>query len=186
MRLLANMWLKMSGWKVVAPALPAPPFIFIGAPHTSNWDFLLLMVAVFHLRMDIRWMGKHTLFPPLIGSVMHWCGGIPVNRTRAYNVVGKMTTLLQEKPETILCIPPEGTRGQVKQWKTGFYRIAAQAQVPILMAAIDAENKQLRLLGEFKPSGDLDRDMQEILQHYQGMKGLRPENSASPLEGSAD
>jgi len=179
LRFLSNCWLKLKGWQVHAQSLPAPPFIFIGAPHTSNWDFLLLMVAVFHLRMDIRWMGKHTLFPPFIGRVMLWFGGIPVNRTKAYKMVDKMVLMLEENPQTILCIPPEGTRGRVTQWKTGFYLIAEKAEVPILMAAIDAENKQLRIIGEFKPTGDLDQDMIAIRKHYQGFKGLNPENTSS-------
>jgi 1-acyl-sn-glycerol-3-phosphate acyltransferase len=137
------------------------------------------MVAVFNLRMDIRWMGKHTLFPPLLGRIMLWFGGIPVNRTKAYNMVGKMVTMLEENPQTILCIPPEGTRGKVTQWKTGFYRIAEKAGVPILMAAIDAENKQLRVIGEFKPTGDLDQDMMAIRKQYQEFKGINPENTST-------
>ena len=165
--------------KGLASSGPVPPFIFIGAPHTSNWDFLLLMVAVFHLRMDIRWMGKHTLFPPLLGTVMLWFGGIPVNRTKAYNMVDKMVTMLAKNPQTILCVSPEGTRAKVSQWKPGFYRIAEKAGVPILMAAIDAENKQLRIIGEFKATGDLDQDMIAIRKHYQGFKGLNPENSST-------
>lgn len=94
-------------------------------------------------------------------------------------MVDKMAARLQENPETILCIPPEGTRGKVSEWKTGFYRIAEQAGVPILMAAIDAENKQLRLIGEFKPTGDLEQDIMDIRKHYEGLKGLRPENTFS-------
>jgi len=87
--------------------------------------------------------------------------------------------MLEENPQIILCIPPEGTRGRVTQWKTGFYRIAEKAEVPILMAAIDAENKQLRIIGEFKPTGDLDQDMIAIRKHYQGFKGLNPENTST-------
>jgi len=181
LRLLANGWLKIAGWRVVAPEVPRPPFIFIGAPHTSNWDFLLLMVGIFHLRLDVHWLGKHTLFPVGLGWFMRWLGGIPVNRSRAHNMVPRMATLLRDEPDTILCIPPEGTRSRVSTWKTGFYHIAAQADVPILMAAIDAENRELRLLGQFHPEGDVDSDMARIREQYRGLKGLRPEN-ATPLE----
>lgn len=176
LRGIANTCLKILGWKVNAPGLPQPPYVFIGAPHTSNWDFLLLIAGVLNQRMDIRWMGKHTLFPPVLGAVMRWMGGIPVNRTRAHSMVPRMSALLKQNPDTILCIPPEGTRSKVTQWKTGFYHIAQQAGVPILMTAIDAENKQLRFLGEFKPSGDIESDLKQIQAYYRGMKGIRPEN----------
>ena len=177
LRFIANCCLKIGGWHVEADDLPPTPYVFIGAPHTSNWDFMLLIAGVLHLRMDIRWMGKHPLFPPLIGAVMRWMGGIPVNRTKAHSMVSRMADLIREEPETILCIPPEGTRSKVKAWKTGFYHIARQAKVPILLAAIDAENKKLRILGEFKPGDDLDSDMQSIQAAYEGLKGIRPENT---------
>jgi 1-acyl-sn-glycerol-3-phosphate acyltransferase len=177
LRFIANSCLKLSGWRVEANDLPSTPYVFIGAPHTSNWDFMLLLAGVLHLHLDIRWMGKHTLFPPLIGAVMRWMGGIPVNRSKAHNVVARMAGLIKENPKTILCIPPEGTRSRVTEWKTGFYRIASQAEVPIILTAIDAENKTLRLLGEFRPGDDLDSDMQRIQAAYKGLKGIRPENT---------
>jgi 1-acyl-sn-glycerol-3-phosphate acyltransferase len=180
LRLIANAWLKLAGWRVNAPEVPAPPFLFIGAPHTSNWDFMLLLAGVLHLRLDVRWMGKHTLFPRGLGWFMRWLGGIPVNRTRAHNMVPRMATLLREHPETILCVPPEGTRSKVREWKTGFYHIADQAGVPILMAAVDAEHRQLLMLGQFHPSGDVDEDMVKIREHYRPFKGIRPENASDP------
>jgi len=182
LRGIANGWLKILGWEVKASGLPQPPYVFIGAPHTSNWDFLLLIAGVLNQGMDIHWMGKHALFPPVLGAVMRWMGGIPVNRAKAHNMVSRMAALLKENPDTILCIPPEGTRSKVTQWKTGFYHIAQQADVPILMAAIDAENKQLIFLGEFKPSGDIEKDLPEIQDYYRGMKGIRPENFAGAEE----
>jgi len=181
LRGLANGWLRLSGWRVEAPEVPAPPFIFIGAPHTSNWDFLLLMVGIFHLRLDVHWLGKHTLFPSGLGWFMRWLGGIPVRRDRAHNMVARLSAMMQESPDTILCIPPEGTRSSVKAWKTGFYHIAKQAGVPILMAAIDAENRQLRLLGQFHPTGDVARDIADLQARYSTFRGLRPEN-ATPVE----
>lgn len=180
LRLLANAWLKIAGWRVVARNIPDPPFIFIGAPHTSNWDFFLLLAGVLHTGLDVRWMGKHTLFPPGLGWFMRWLGGIPVNRSRAHNMVPRMAALLKAEPGTILCIPPEGTRSRVKEWKTGFYHIAAQARVPILMAVIDAERRQLRMLGEFHPGGDIEQDMAAIRARYREFRGLKPENASLP------
>jgi 1-acyl-sn-glycerol-3-phosphate acyltransferase len=172
-RFLANICLKMLGWRVEPGTLPPPPYIVIGAPHTSNWDFLFLMCAIFHLRLDVKWMGKHTLFPRGLGWLMRWLGGIPVNRTRAHNMVGKMAELIRSHPDTILCIPPEGTRSAVKEWKTGFYHIASQSGVPVVMAAIDAEQKSLRVLGHVEPSGDVDTDLPQIKKMYINIKGIR-------------
>jgi 1-acyl-sn-glycerol-3-phosphate acyltransferase len=172
-RLLANGCLRILGWRVKAGPLPPAPFVVIGAPHTSNWDFLFLMCAIFHLRLDIKWMGKHTLFPTGLGWLMRWLGGIPVNRTRAHNMVGKMADLIKTRPDTILCIPPEGTRSAVREWKTGFYHIASKADVPVVLAAIDAERKELRVLGEFRPSGDIDSDLPQIKNKYSNIKGIR-------------
>jgi 1-acyl-sn-glycerol-3-phosphate acyltransferase len=107
---------------------------------------------------------------------MCWLGGIPVNRTKAHNMVSRMAERLKTNPSTILCIPPEGTRSKVKEWKSGFYFIARKAGVPILMAAIDSERRELKLMGEFIPSGDLDKDLRLIKSHYQGIKGINPEN----------
>lgn len=87
-----------------------------------------------------------------------------------------MAGMLKTQPDTILCIPPEGTRSKVREWKSGFYYIAREAQVPILMAAIDAENRELKLLGEFMPSEDLESDMLRIKAQYDGLKGINPEN----------
>jgi 1-acyl-sn-glycerol-3-phosphate acyltransferase len=77
----------------------------------------------------------------------------------------------------VLCIPPEGTRKKVQRWKTGFYRIAHGAGVPIMLTVIDAEGKSLRLLDIFYPTGDIDRDLPLIQRHYVGFRGLRPENA---------
>ena len=91
-------------------------------------------------------------------------------------MVSRMAERLKTNPSTILCIPPEGTRSKVKEWKSGFYFIARKAGVPILMAAIDSERRELKLMGEFIPSGDLDKDLRLIKSHYQGIKGINPEN----------
>ena len=154
-----------------------PPFVFIGAPHTSNWDFLLLVSAMLTLKLDARWIGKHTLFRFPFGGLMRWMGGIPVNRSNAHNRVADLIAAFAQNPALIICISPEGTRKKVGRWHTGFYRIACGAGVPIHMAVIDAEHKELRSLGIFHPSGDVDRELPLIQRHYRGFHGLRPENA---------
>jgi 1-acyl-sn-glycerol-3-phosphate acyltransferase len=169
--------LRAFGWKVVPTDRMQPPFVFLGAPHTSNWDFLLLMAAMLVLRLDVRWLGKHTLFRFPFGGLMHWLGGIPVNRSRAHNTVADLVAAFAKDPGLSLCIPPEGTRKKVERWKTGFYRIAHGAGVPIMLTVIDAEGKTLRLLEVFRPTGDIDCELPQIQRHYLGFRGLRPENA---------
>lgn len=182
LRCVAGLGLKLSGWKLDLSEMPQPPFVFIGAPHTSNWDFLLMLGAVFYLKLDCRWLGKDSLFKPPFGSLMRWLGGIPVDRSRANNAVQQTALLFQRHQDLVICIPPEGTRKKVAKWKTGFYFIALEAKVPIAMTVIDAENRCIRFLGTYSPSGDAEREIREIQRHYGGYRGLIPENACELLE----
>jgi 1-acyl-sn-glycerol-3-phosphate acyltransferase len=185
LRSLARGWLWTVGWKVDVPEQPRPPFVFIGAPHTSNWDLVYMMAAMLVLKLDIHWIGKHTLFRFPCGGLMRWLGGIPVDRTRSNNLVATTVQAFISNPRLILCVQPEGTRSKVQCWRTGFYHIAHRAGVPILLTVIDAENKSMRILGEYRPTGDIERELPEIQHYYRGFRGLRPEN-AFELPEAAD
>ncbi|MBN4075137.1 MAG: glycerol acyltransferase [SAR86 cluster bacterium] len=174
---LAKLGLSLSGWKVIPPPDIKPPFVVIGAPHTSNWDFLLMLAAVFLTRMDVKWMGKNSLFLPIFGGILRWFGGIPIDRSQSHSVVQQMVTEFQSSPSLSLIIAPEGTRKKVSQWKSGFYHIAHQAGVPIMLGVIDAEAKEVRFAGFFKASGNYEEDLPLILEHYHGTKGIIPKNS---------
>jgi 1-acyl-sn-glycerol-3-phosphate acyltransferase len=176
LRGLARCGLWACGWKIELQALPQPPFVFIGAPHTSNWDFVLMLATVLVLKLDTKWLGKHTLFKPPFTGLMRWLGGIPVDRSQPQNLVSQIAQCLAKAPNLILCIPPEGTRKKVTQWKTGFYYIALEAGVPIQLTVIDAVTKRVRLLGTYQPTGDVDREISEIQWYYRGFRGLIPEN----------
>ncbi len=178
LRALGRLWLKLGRWRlVVHEPLPQPPFVMIGAPHTSNWDFPLLIAAMLELGLDISWMGKHTLFPRPIAGLMRWMGGIAIDRRQSNNMVAGTVQAFQENPGMIVFIPPEGTRKKVERWKTGFYHIARLAEVPVVMAGIDAGSRELKVIGSFRPSGDIDQDLPRIQAHYKDMLGLIPENT---------
>jgi hypothetical protein len=113
---------------------------------------------------------------------MLWLGGIPVDRSHSSNVVQQTARLFQQYPDLAICIPPEGTRKKVANWKTGFYFIALEAKVPIVMTVIDAEKRQISFLGIYHPSGEAEREIQEIQRHYRGYRGLIPENAFEVLE----
>lgn len=177
LRCIAVVVLKLIGWKAVGKEMPNARFVLIGAPHTSNWDFPLMLLIVLKLRLQVFWMGKHTLFPFPFASLMKWLGGIPINRSKSHNVVNDTVRLYRENSQLVVLVPPEGTRKKVEKWKTGFYHIANNAEVPILMGFVDASRKEAGLADFFYPTGDLEADMAEIRRFYASKQGLRPENA---------
>ncbi len=122
-------------------------------------------------------MGKNTLFPFPLGWFMKWLGGTPIDRSKSHNVVVDTVRQYRENKDLIVLVPPEGTRKKVAKWKTGFYHIAKNANVPILMGYVDAEKKEAGIADYFYPSGSLEADMKEIQSFYSTKKGLRAENS---------
>ena len=177
LRRIARAGLHLAGWRTNLSEAPPAPFVFIGAPHTSNWDFPLMLAAVLALQHDARWLGKDSLFRPPFGGLMRWLGGIPVDRSSPHNLVGSMATFFKQNPGLILCVPPEGTRKKVGRWRTGFYYIALEAGIPIVMTVLDAEERQIRILGHHTPAGDAEREIREIQRRYRGFRGLIPENA---------
>jgi 1-acyl-sn-glycerol-3-phosphate acyltransferase len=134
-------------------------------------------MVVLKLRLKVFWMGKHSLFPFPVGWFMKWLGGIPVDRSRAQNLVDQTVAQYKSEPEMIVLVPPEGTRSKVKEWKTGFYRIAANAEVPVLMGYVDASKKEAGLADFYYPTGDLEADIAAIRAFYAEKVGINPENA---------
>ena len=165
--------LRLSGWKTEGhlPA-EAEKCVFIAAPHTSNWDFPLTLLVAFALKLDIYWMGKASLFRFPIGGLMRWLGGIPVNREKSNNLVATSAqALIEAKRPVQLVIPPEGTRSKTRHWKTGFYYIALEAKVPILMAYMDYSRKISGIGPMLIPTGEIENDMQVVKNFYASFKG---------------
>lgn len=177
LRGLALVILALTGWSTRGEPLAHQRCVLIGAPHTSNWDFPLMLLVVLKLRLRVYWMGKHTLFPFPFGWLMKWLGGIPINRSASHNVVNETVRQYAENDQLIVLIPPEGTRSKVTRWKTGFYHIASNAGVPILLGYVDASKKEAGFADFFTPTGDLEKDMVEIRAFYANKRGLRVENS---------
>lgn len=157
--------------------MSVPKYVLIGAPHTSNWDFPLMLLVVLELRLQLFWMGKHTLFPFPFAGLMKWLGGIPINRAKSHNVVYQTVAQFKDNDNFVVLVPPEGTRSKVTEWKTGFYHIANNAEVPVLMGYVDAGKKEGGFADFFYPTGDLEADMKEIRSFYAGKKGLNADNT---------
>ncbi len=175
LRAFSKYMLRALGWQVQGVLPPqAHKAVLIAAPHTSNWDLPYTLMVAFCLRLNIYWMGKASLFRWPFGPVMRWLGGIAVDRSKSGNLVAASAAAINAADGPLqLVVPPEGTRGKTRQWKTGFYYIALQAQVPIVLAYMDYERKISGLGPLFQPSGDVDADMAEIKRFYAPFKGLR-------------
>ncbi len=173
LRGLSIAFMKLSGWKVEGE-LPAngQKCVLIAAPHTSNWDLPYTLMVAFVLHLNIYWMGKRQLFRFPFRSIMMWLGGIPVTRESSNNLVAASVEAMKNaKGPLQLVVPPEGTRGKTRYWKTGFYYIAVGAGVPIVMAYMDYERKVSGLGPVFHPTGDIEADMVAIKAFYAPFKG---------------
>ncbi|MBI3712320.1 MAG: lysophospholipid acyltransferase family protein [Burkholderiales bacterium] len=175
MRWISIVVLRLIGWRLDGRAADVQKGVLIGAPHTSNWDFPIALMICFALRLDVYWMGKHTLFPPILGAIMRWLGGIPVDRTQAGNLVQGTIDAFQHNDKLLVIVPPEGTRGKVTRWKTGFYYIAVGAGVPLGLGYLDFKEKIGGVGKLFYPSGNIEEDMREIRAFYAGFVGKHPQ-----------
>jgi 1-acyl-sn-glycerol-3-phosphate acyltransferase len=170
-------FLRVTGWRVEG-TLPATAekSVLIAAPHTSNWDLPYTLMVAFALNLNVRWMGKHTLFWGPFGPIMRWLGGIAVNRSQSNNLVALSAERIQQHQGAMqLIVPPEGTRSKTRYWKTGFYHIARTAQVPIIMAYMDYARKVSGLGPVFQPTGDVEADMAQIKAFYAPIQGKNPQ-----------
>lgn len=171
---LAKIIMRFVGWRVDGKLPDIPKFVLIGAPHTSNWDFLLFLGVIFSLRANVHFMGKAELFRFPIGWFFRFCGGVPVDRKKSTGLVEQMVRVCNESEKFILTIAPEGTRHHVVEWKRGFYHIAKSAGIPIVMAVVDGRHKTVRVGQVFHPTEDIEADMKTIMGIFEGATGIKP------------
>jgi 1-acyl-sn-glycerol-3-phosphate acyltransferase len=167
-------YFDLTGWTVEGEAPASRKFVIIAAPHTSNWDFPLTLMVCFSLEIKVYWMGKASLFPPVMGSVMRWLGGIAVDRSRQGNLVQSTIDAFNQSAELIIIVPPEGTRAKVTQWKTGFYYIAQGAGLPIALGYMDYAKKIAGVETLFHPTGNIEVDLPKIQAFYSDISGKNP------------
>ena len=172
---IANMVLKLFGWCAVGSLADHPTCVVIVAPHTSNWDFLVMLLLAAALRLKVTWMGKHTLFRPPFGWIMRRLGGLPIDRGARHNMVEQAIEWFRIHDRLLLAILPEGTRKRTPYWRSGFYHIALGAHVPIALAFADYRRKVGGIGRVIVPSGDVDADMALIRDFYSGIIGKRPD-----------
>ncbi|KGD65358.1 1-acyl-sn-glycerol-3-phosphate acyltransferase [Alcanivorax nanhaiticus] len=185
-RSLASGFLKLIGWKVVSPLPEVPKAVIIGGPHTSNWDGIVTLAAMMQLGLDAHVMIKDSAFKGPLGSLLRWMGAMPIDRAKSGGVVEQTVAQFNEHQQLFMIVAPEGTRSGASQWKTGFYRIAEQAGVPIIVASADYRKKEIDFPLVVQPSGDLDTDLATILQCYASVHPRHPEKLSAPIKALRD
>jgi 1-acyl-sn-glycerol-3-phosphate acyltransferase len=171
---LASFIMRLTGWRVDGGLPDLPKYVLIGAPHTSNWDFVLFLGVIFSLQANVRFMGKAELFRKPFGWFFYYCGGVPVDRKKSTGLVDQMVQASRESERFILTIAPEGTRHHVVEWKRGFYHIAKSAGIPIVIAVVDGMHKTVRIGQVFHPTEDIEADIKSIQEVFTGVVGIHP------------
>lgn len=174
---IGRLWLRVFGWKVEGDFPETGSFVIIAAPHTSNWDLAHTLAATYVLRLKLFWLGKDSLFKWPFGGFMRWLGGIPIHRDASSGFVKQAAALLQGEEAIALMVPPSGTRGRKDYWKTGFYWIAVEAQVPIVCGSVDYKRRVAWLGDAFVPTGDPSADMDRIRAAYEGVTAKFPDQA---------
>lgn len=173
---LSGLILKLFGWKVEVKAPNYDKCLICVAPHTSNWDFILGLLAYDSVGRKAGFLMKESWFFFPLGYFFRALGGIPVPRK---NKKGSLTEELVKKFEYSsqlqIAITPEGTRKRTAKWHTGFLQISIKAGVPCVLGAIDAKTKSIIVNEVFRPTGNIEKDMSEIKHYYSSFSGIYPE-----------
>ncbi len=162
------------GWRVQGRLPDLPKCVIVGAPHTSNWDFVMFLALAFVLKGSMRYMGKAELFRSPFGGFFRWCGGVPVDRSKPQGLVEQTVQAIQEADHFQLVITPEGTRKRVGQWKQGFYHIAKQANIPVVTGYVDSITKTCGIGPTFTLTDDMEADISAIQAFFKDKVGINP------------
>ena len=163
--LLGRLVLKIAGWQIAGEAPKTNNCVIIAAPHTSNWDLILLLAAAFSFRLSINYMIKSTVFWWPLGPVLKYLGGIPVDRSKPNSLVQQMVDKIKTKEGINLVVPPSGTRSYTPYWKSGFYHIAKKAEAHLVCGYLDYSKKEAGLGPNFPPT-HLTSDMDRLRKFY--------------------
>lgn len=173
---LSKLILRIAGWTVKVAVPDYPRCIICVAPHTSNWDFILGKLAYASIGRKAGFLMKSTWFFFPLGYIFRAMGGVPVVRKKGgTSLVDTLVQKYKTSDNLVLAITPEGTRSRTSEWRTGFLRIAQQANVPIILGALDFGRKEVILTETFIPTGDIDADMRAVKNYYKDFTGKHPE-----------
>ncbi len=176
MRVLSKLVYLIIGWKAVGHVpKDVTKAVFIVAPHTSALDFYIGRLYCWINMLPMKVLIKKEAFKGPLGNLLKKVGGMPIDRSKAMSKVSQIVNMFNENDSMLLTIAPEGTRKLNDKWKMGFYHIAVQAKVPILLCFLDYEKKEAGIGPPFHPTGDIDKDFKEIENFYRDKKAKHPE-----------
>lgn len=174
--LVGRVVFRLLGWKCKGETPTANKYVILAAPHTSNWDGFFLILAAAMLKLDFSFFGKDTLFKGPLGWFLRSVGGIPLDRSRHQSFVAQAVSWFESHERFALGVAPEGTRQFTPGWRRGFYYIALQAKVPIVMGYIDYAKEEGGILPEVLiPSGDIERDFETLARLYGPLTARHPD-----------
>ncbi|HUS24616.1 MAG TPA: lysophospholipid acyltransferase family protein [Candidatus Binatia bacterium] len=168
--------IDLLGWRLDIRLPDEPKFVVIAVPHTTNWEFVIGIAAIFAIRVRVNWWAKHSMFRWPFRGILQWAGGVPLDRARTRGSVPQMIEEMRSRPQFVLGLAPEGTRSRVEKWKSGFYQIAAGAQVPIVLAWMDYAKKECVVGPVIRPSGDYAADVARMLDVFNRVTPKHPQN----------
>ena len=174
-RAIAKLFLRSTGWTFEGEIPTQQRCVLIAAPHTSNWDLPYMLAFAWYCGIDINWMGKHQIFAGPQGRLMKALGGVPVRRDQKNDLVNQMVQTFNERETLFLTIPPEATRKRAEHWKSGFYRIALAAEVPIIPTLLDYGTKTGGFGPALHPTGNVSEDMDVLRAVYADSEAKHPE-----------
>lgn len=165
------------GWRFEGRRPPERKFVLLGAPHTSNLDFLLTLGLISEFDLPLHYMVKSSAFRGPFEPLLRSLGAVPIDRSRRASVVDRTIEAINANDDIVVGILPEGTRKRVDHWKSGFYHIARGAGVPIYLASINGPRRRVTLGPRIDATGDITEDMQPIVEFYRGVLGVHPEKT---------
>ncbi len=177
---LGKFILRLMGWRVVGSPPNAAKIMVVAAPHTSNWDGVILFIAMLAAGLDLRWVGKHTLFKGPWGGLLRWAGGVSVNRAQARDFVSSVVETYRQRDSLALVIAPEGTRKRTARWKTGFHRIALEADVPIVSGYMDYRRKTVGFGPGLQASEDFAQYIEQLREFLADCTPRHPQKFILP------
>lgn len=177
---LAHLVVSRQDWTIVGQPPAESKYVLIGAPHTSNWDFLYFLHLIHHFDIRVKWLAKDSLFRWPIRRLHIALGGIPIERSQAHHMVDQIADAYRQADELAILIPPEGTRKFRDYWKSGFYYIARAAKVPVVLGFIDYQRRQFGFGPTLWMTGDVEADMARIAAFYADKSGKYPANYGTP------
>jgi 1-acyl-sn-glycerol-3-phosphate acyltransferase len=169
--------LRLIGWQIVLVPPPSPKAVIIGYPHTSNWDFPVAMLWRFATGFPFSWVAKKEMFENPFGGLFQRWGGIPLDRSRPGGFLDQMRDEFRTRDRFHLAIAPEGTRRKTDHWKSGFYRLAVAADVPLGLGFLDYGTKTLGIGAWITLSGEREADLEKIRAFYAGKRGYREQQA---------